>query len=280
MVERSNGVRQSQFEELTSITPGSYFGFFFGGYNYKITYANFIDGLGVTGTIEQAGDVTGTPVLDVQGTVNYIRNLEAGAGIDLGISVDNGITISHNFTIDSTGEPLVQDAGDPSPTVVSLVAGTGILLETSGATVVITSVDAVSYAAATMQGNSTATVIAATSTPVKAAGTFVAGAALNFTVDATGRITHTGTASRHVVNAIVTLDVASGSNHVISLYIAKNGTVLPETKMSDTVSSGLVRSIATFINTDMNPTDYFEIFVRNESTTDDITVVNAMLSAI
>ena len=67
---------------------------------------------------------------------------------------------------------------------------------------------------------------------------------------------------------------------MISLYIAKNGTVLTETKMSDTISSGLVRSIVTFVNTAMNPSDYFEIFVRNESTTDDITVVNAMLSAI
>jgi len=280
MVERTYGVRQSDFEALTSITPGSYFGFFYNGYNYKITYANFISGLGVTGTIEQDGDVTGTPVLDVQGTVNYIRNLEAGAGVSINVSVENGIAIAHNFTVDSVGEPLIQDAGDPSPTVVSIEAGTGISVATVGTRVVITSSQEESYGTVTMQGNSTATVITATATPVVAAGTFTVGDVSGYSGTTAGRLTHTTISGRHIVNALVTLDVAAGTNHKLSIYIALNGVVIAASKMSDTVSSGLPRSIATFTNVILATNDYVEIFVRNESTTDDITVINAVLSAL
>lgn len=280
MVDRASGIKQSNFTAQTSIVSGSYIGFFANGYNYKITYDNFLSGLGVTGTIVQDGAVTGVPVLDVDGTINNIRNLEAGSGIAIEVSAENGIEISHNFTIDSTGEPIMQNGGAASPTFVSLVAGAGIELATVGSAVEVSTVEAASYASVTMQGNATATVIAATATPVKAAGTFVVGDVLDFTADATGKITHTGVAGRHVINATVTVDVVSGTNHKISLYIAKNGTVIANSKMSDTVSSGLVRSLATFLNLEMQPSDYFEIFVRNESTTDDITVVNAMLSAL
>jgi hypothetical protein len=280
MVERTYGVRQSDFEALTSITPGSYFGFFYNGYNYKITYANFISGLGVTGTIVQDGAVTGTPVLDVQGTVNNIRNLEAGAGIDLSVSVDNGITVQHNFTVDSVGEPIMQDAGDPSPVLVSIEAGDGIDVETVGTRVVISSTETLSYASVSMAGNASATTIASTATPVKAAGTFVVGDVSDgFTASTNGRITHTGPLSRHVINALATLDVSSGSNHKISLYIAKNGTVI-STKMTDTISAGAPRALATFINLELATNDYVEIFVRNESTTDSVIAINAVLSAL
>lgn len=94
MVDRASGVKQSNFTAQTSIVSGSYIGFFANGYNYKISYDNFLSGLGVTGTIEQDGDVTGVPVLDVDGTINKIRNLEAGTGIAIEVSAENGITIS------------------------------------------------------------------------------------------------------------------------------------------------------------------------------------------
>lgn len=280
MVDRADGVRQSNFTVQTSMVSGSSLGFFANGYNYQITYANFLNGLGVTGSIDQDGAVTGTPVLDIQGTVNYIRNLEEGPGVLLNVSSDNGIEIAHNFTVDAVGEPLIQNAGAASPTVVSLEGGTGIAVSTAGSRVVITSTQEESYGTVTMQGNATATVITATATPVLAAGTFTVGDVSGYSGSTAGRLAHTGESGRHIVNALVTLDVAAGSNHLLSVYIAKNGTVIAATKMSDTVSSGLPRSIATFTNLVLATNDYVEIFVRNESTTDDITVVNAVLSAL
>jgi len=280
MIERSYGVRQSEFVQQTSILAGSSFGFFNNGYNYQITYANFLNGLGVTGTIAQVGDVTGVPVLDISGVNNYIRNLEEGSGISLNLSAEDGIEISHNFTIDSVGEPIVQNGGAASPTFVSIEGGGGIAVETTGTRVVISSTETLSFATITMAGNATATTIASTATAVKAAGTFVVGdVSLNFTGATSGRITYTGTTSRHVINALVTLDAEIGNNHLLSIFIAVNG-VIVSTKMTDTVSSGSPRALATFINVVLNTDDYVEIFVRNESTTTSVIAVNAVLSIL
>lgn len=281
-MDRSQGRKKSEFIAKNVVDAGSYMDYFVNGTNYKISYDNFIAGLGVSGSIEQDGAVTGTPVLDIDGTVNKIRNIENGSGIITAVSVDNGITISHNFTADSTGLPIVKNILLASPTFVSLVAGTGIDIAAVGDTLEISSEEAMEYAAVYMQGNSTATVISSTATPVKAAGTFTVGdVSTGFTADTTGRITDAEAQThRHIINAIATLDVASGSNHLISMYIAINGSVIAETKMSDTISAGLPRSVATFLNAEISNADYIEIFVRNESTTDDITVINAKLSVL
>ena len=280
MIERSYGVRQSEFVAQTSILAGSSFGFFNNGYNYQITYDNFLNGLGVTGTIAQVGDVTGVPVLDISGVNNYIRNLEEGSGISLNLSAEDGIEISHNFTIDSVGEPIVQNGGAASPTFVSIEGGSGIGVTTTGTRVVISSTETLSFATITMAGNATATTIVSTATAVKAAGTFVVGdVSSNFTGATSGRITHTGTTSRHVINALVTLDAVSGSNHLLSIFIAVNG-VIVSTKMTDTVSHSSPRALATFINIVLNTSDYVEIFVRNESATTNVIAVNAVLSIL
>lgn len=280
MTDRAYGVKQSDFTQQNSILSGSYLGFFANGYNYKISYSNFLSGLGVTGTIVQDGAVTGTPVLDVQGTVNNIRNIEDGSGIVTNVSAENGITIAHNFTVNTTGEPLMQDIASASPMFVSLVGGDGIACTTVGDTIEISSTDAVSYASVSMAGNATATTIASTATPVKVAGTFTLGdISSGWTGTTDGKLTHTGQTSRHIINAIATLDASSGSNHKISLFIAKNGTVV-STKMTDTISSGAPRAIATFVSLVLNQNDYLELYVRNESTTDSVIAVNAVLSAL
>jgi len=280
MVDRAYGVKQSDFTAQTSILAGSYLGFFANGYNYKISYDNFLSGLGVTGTIAQDGAVTGTPVLDIQGVDNFIRNIEDGAGIVTNVSPDNGIQIAHNFTVNATGEPLMQSISAASPTFVSLVGGLGIAVATSGQTIEISSTEAATYASVSVEGNSTVTTIGSTATPVKAVATFTIGdISAGFTGSTDGRITHTGQTSRHVVNAVVTLDTSSGSNHNISVYIAKNGAVA-SVKMTDTVSAGAPRAIATFFSGVLNQNDYLEIFVRNESTTDSVILVNAVLSVL
>lgn len=280
MVDRAYGVKQSDFTAQTSIISGSFLGFFANGYNYKISYDNFLAGLGVTGTIAQDGAVTGTPVLDIQGVDNFIRNIEDGAGIVTNISPDNGIEIAHNFTVNSTGEPLMQNISAASPTLVSLVGGTGIAVATSGETIEISSTEAATYASVSVEGNATTTTISSTATPVKAVATFVVGdVSSGFTASTNGRITYTGQTSRHIANAIVTLDASTGNNHKLSVYIAKNGTVV-STKMTDTVSAGAPRAIATFFSGTLNQNDYLEIFVRNESTTDSVIAVNAVLSVL
>ena len=74
-----------------------------------------------------------------------------------------------------------------------------------------------------MQGNSTATVISATSTPTKVAGTFTTDIVSQFTGDATGRLTYTGGSTAVLtVKATVTFTSATAPNQDVGIYIAKN----------------------------------------------------------
>ena len=281
MVERTYGVRQSDFEALTSITPGSYFGFFYNGYNYKITYANFISGLGVTGTIVQDGAVTGTPVLDVSGTVNNIRNLENGTGIACSVSAENGITIAHNFTVNATGSPLMLNTTALSPTFVSLVAGTGITLTAASSTITITNAPAVAQVRGQvyMQGNATATVIASTATPVLVAGTWTVDLSTNATCTTAGRITYTGTTTQVLtINAALSLDPVSGSNQDLQVYLYKNGSAIAGSRIEAKVSHGGHLAVPLVYQISMATNDYIEIYVQNSTATNNITVSRAVLS--
>jgi predicted secreted protein len=279
MSDRAYGVKQSDFTAQTSIPSGSFLGFFANGYNYKISYANFLSGLGVTGTIVQDGAVTGTPVLDVQGTVNNIRNLEDGAGIVTNVSAENGITIAHNFTVDTTGEPLMLNISDPSPTFVSLVAGTGINITTSGDTIEIEAQQAAIYGQVYMQGNSTATVIASTATPVLVAGTWTVDLQGSFTGTTGGRLTYTGSETQICrVAASLSLDPVSGSNQHISVYIAKNGSTIAGSRQISHISHGAENNMSVTWQLSLATNDYIELFVQNGTATNNITVSRVVLS--
>jgi hypothetical protein len=172
MVDRAQGRKKSQFTQQSTVLANSYLDYVVNGTNYKISYDNFVSGLGVTGTIVQEGAVTGTAILDVDGTVNQIRNLESGPGIVTSVSAENGAKISHNFTANTDGLPVLLNTTAASPTIASIVAGSGISIaavNTGG--IEITSIADQIYAQVVLHGNATATVITTQNTPVKVAGT-------------------------------------------------------------------------------------------------------------
>lgn len=281
MVERTYGVRQSDFEALTTITPGSYFGFFYNGYNYKITYANFITGLGVTGTIVQVGASTGTPVLDVSGTVKNIRNLENGSGIAASVSAQNGITVAHNFTVNATGSPLMLNTTATSPTFVSIVAGTGITLTAASSTITLANATAVAQVRGqvTMQSNATATVIASTATPVLVAGTWTVDLSTNATCTTAGRITYTGTTTQILtINAALSINPAAGVNQNIQAYLYKNGAAIAGSRIESIISTGVYLAVPLVYQVSMATNDFIEIYVQNSTATNNLTVTRAVLS--
>lgn len=120
------GVRKSQFNAATSISGSATFDFVENRTNKKITYTALLPLLGATGSMAQVGDPTGTPVLDIQGSVNGIRNLVEGDGISLGITGLNGLEISTSFTFDQSGEALVSDPASQAPDFKSLIGGSGV----------------------------------------------------------------------------------------------------------------------------------------------------------
>lgn len=129
---QSQGSRISNFPANTAIPSGSELTFVLDGVNYKITLANFLAALNVTGSIIQDGAVTGTPVLDVAGTVNNIRNLENGPGFQASVSPENGITVEHNFTANEDGIAVLKDPTADSPVIRSISAGAGISVTLAG----------------------------------------------------------------------------------------------------------------------------------------------------
>lgn len=126
MSNRSPDRKISDFITQVSVPDGAYFSYVYNNTNYKILDSNFYSTLGVTGTIEQEGAVTGTPILNKSGSVNQIRNLEAGSGIKTSVSPENGATIEHGFTEDTTGVTLLKDITADEPLFRSIVAGAGI----------------------------------------------------------------------------------------------------------------------------------------------------------
>jgi hypothetical protein len=277
MTIRADGRKKSEFIAKDTVQAGGYLDYVVNGTNYKISYDNFVANLGVTGSIVQTGAMTGAPVLEVNGSVHKIRNIESGSGVNANVSAQNGIVLSHNFTANADGLPILLNTTAASPTIASIVAGSGIsvtAVNTNG--IQITSIADEINAQVSMHGNSTATTISTTSTPVKVAGTFVAGSVASFTVDTTGKLTYTGTTTTTVhLTASVTLDVV-GTNQDLTVHLAKNGTVISAAKISRLVSASNTANVGVFYNVSVATSDYLEVFVSNATTTNNITVTDCL----
>ena len=115
--------------------------FVYNGVNYKQTYSNFLGNLGVTGSLAQLGDPTAAPVLDVQGSINGIRNIKGGFGVTAVVSDDDSIEVSVGYSFDETGVELVDDVTASEPVFRSIVAGGGISVSGSSGIIQISASD-------------------------------------------------------------------------------------------------------------------------------------------
>jgi hypothetical protein len=134
-----------------------------------------------------------------------------------------------------------------------------------------------------MLANATTTVIAAASTPVKAAGTTTEMAvSQRFTVTATNRATYDGAIARDF-RVTVTLSLSSGNNHQISAYVFKNGTAIAESVVNLTTNDGgRLENGMMQATVEMLDTNYIEIFVENNTSATNITVedLNVIIEAL
>ena len=277
MVKRADGRKKSDFVAQDTVLANSFMDYFVNNTNYRISYQSLVAGLGVTGSIVTTGDVTGSPVLEIDGTVNKIRNIENGSGIVTSITPTNGVKVSHNFTANADGLPILLNTTAASPTIASIVAGSGISVAAVNAGgIEITSIADEINAQVTMHGNATATVIATIDTPVKVAGTFVVGTVSTFTADNTGKLNYTGSTTATVqFSASVTLDVV-GTNQDLTVQLFKNGISLPAAKISRKVSAGSAGNVGLFYNIPVTASDYVEIYVANATSTNNITVTDCL----
>ena len=275
-MDRSQGRKKSDFVAKTSVDAGAYIDYFVNGTNYKILYTNFLSGLGVTGTIVTEGDPSGTAVLNVDGTVNKIRNLENGSGVITSVSANGGVKIQQNFTADTTGEPILRNVTDDTPDIVSLVAGDGITIaRTNNYLTISETANTVLDGLLSIQGNSTATTIAGAGDAVLVAGTWVVEKSGIGAGTTGGRITYTGSSSQQVkIDASISVKAASASGQNASLYVAKNGTIVTASRVNTEVDATVEKNINVAWIETAGQNDYFELFVANESGTDDLVVTN------
>lgn len=133
----TNDIKKSQFitKDATGVSSTDTFDFVQDGQNFKITLAELATKLGVTGTLAQLGDATGIPTLKITGAANELRNVIGGPGILASLSVADGIEIKQNFTVDATGVPILINPTFASPTLRSLVAGSGINISASNGSI-------------------------------------------------------------------------------------------------------------------------------------------------
>ena len=104
---------------------------------------------------------------------------------------------------------------------------------------------------------------------VKAAGTTTSGSLSKFTMPSNNRLTYTGAFNQSFMVIANTSVRSAGTNQVISIGIAKNGTILAATEMTiRTTTSNQEHPGSTLAVIDMVATDYIELFVRNTGSTD------------
>jgi hypothetical protein len=131
-----------------------------------------------------------------------------------------------------------------------------------------------------INGNATATTISVATTPVLAAGTWTDERSSHFTNTTGGRITYNGERSLTTpIQVTATVDVASGTNKTVRVYIAKNGTVYTNSGISALVDAGSPISLVSLWQDSLAENDYLEVFVANDTDTVDVTLVDAVFLA-
>jgi hypothetical protein len=278
----SQGRKKSNFPVDTTIPSGATFDFVSGTTNYKITYANFVTALGVSGTLTGAGSATRIDILAGSGSAYLIRGLESGDGITCTVGASNGANIAINMTQEASFVALVDTFAVASPVLASLKAGTGVSISKASDIVTISATGARPHGLVTMTGNTTTTTIAGAGTPVLIAGTWTVGDEDTFTGSTAGRLTYTGAETLDmVVDASITFRSAAAGNVDVALQMYKNGSgAAPTSKRigpCDGTAGGVV-SMPFYI--EMAQNDYIELYVANEDATDNITVSDAMFRAI
>ena len=129
-----------------------------------------------------------------------------------------------------------------------------------------------------LSGNTTETVIAAASTPVLVAGTWVVERESKYTGTTGGRATYNAErAMTTPVEIVATTDSASGSNKDIKIYLALNGSVIANSAKSNRVSAGDPKNTAVIWQLELTENDYLEVYVSNETDTTNLVVRDAVL---
>jgi len=126
---------------------------------------------------------------------------------------------------------------------------------------------------------SATTTFSAANTPTKVLGTTSAISLFRVASPASNKLTYTGTKTvRFLVNCTLSL-TSTGNNKIYSVYIAKNGAILPESKQSRKTATGADQApLALSCTVLLSTNDYIEVWVENNTDVTSLSVLTMNLA--
>ena len=246
--------------------------------NFIMTDCAFLNSSGLTldGTIGTVGfssclfdSNTGGTVITIPATAEITRRFRIIYSSFVVGSGETGINLSGSATIPTEGyilDTVNFSGGGTYTTGVAYTDDKARFTECRG----IANSAVVGYY--TMTDNATATVIESTEVPVKVAGTTTSQAVTQRFSHSNNRLTYTGALTR-VARVSVILGFTTGANDRVGIYIARNNSVISFSESYATANAaGRVETVSAQTLVSLGTNDYIEVFVQNESDTDDITV--------
>jgi hypothetical protein len=127
----------------------------------------------------------------------------------------------------------------------------------------------------------TPTAIAVAGTPVKATNVSTAHDLYRFTHPVDNRLLYGGTvAVKAQVTATLSFTCAA-NNQVLAFYIAVNDVVIASSKIRSKIATGAdVQAVTITAHPTLNPGDYIEVWVANETSDADLTVEHGHVHAV
>ena len=216
-----------------------------------------------------AGDGSAESLVRIESTANITRRFRSIYSSYVAFGSTNAITFDASATVNNEGYILdTCNFGGGSTYLVGVdhTDNKALFVNNVGIT---NSADVSQYY---MNGNATATVIGSIGVPVKVAGTTTSASVTSKFTNTDNRATYVGSL-RKFFKVLVTLSVVSGNGHQIGVYIAKNGTVLPESEIYVTTNaSGRAENAVAQTKVELTANDYIEIWVENQTAVNNVTV--------
>ncbi len=161
-----------------------------------------------------------------------------------------GYSFGNAWTVDAPGIPLESDAVATGDINLSSNVGTGVTTTFSGTGV----------------GSRT-----------KVNGTTTSNNLFRFTKDGNNKITYSGNKTRYFQVA-ASLSYQSTDEFIVILYIAKNGTVLPETKVYGYYTGAGILALPIIGTVELKQNDYIEVYAQRYSGTGNMLTVSLNLT--
>lgn len=249
----------------------------------SVTYTNIVtDGWTFTGACGATQFVS-----------NFVVDIQAGIVVDLGTATFNRFGISEFVVADSgAGTTFLSGAAasanmnassiaivDQAITLGNATALNGITVDdaqwqfSNCNAISDTRTDALGYLS-----TSKTTTITTSGVPVvlNGDGAFVEQDASQMTVNSNGRITYNGVKDADLpITARLSVSPASGGAQRIGVYIAKNGVVITASEGYATVASGSEESVTVVWQDTASQGDYYEIYVENATSTNNVVTSTA-----